>query len=369
VRPDREDPLGPAIRRALQDSRTDCPDAEALAAFSERTLTDAERRDVERHLSECARCRETLLLMSRAVDEEKGTVTFLQKSKKGDSPLFHRWPWLAGAAAAGLAIAVWRGLPPAEVLPPKSEPAARIAGDVGREKAPVEPDKPAAKGPSTPPQSAVAKGPVRQQPRDRRTAAARENQQSNKREDELKLGDLAERRGETRPSMPPAATAIPPAPVAERPAPMAKTDSSARDAAAPQMMARQSREYLIASWPSVPGEAGARARSAAAPAITWRVWASGVVERSVDGGATWTREPSVDAPAARAIYAPSRDVCWIVGDRGLILRFEAGRGWTRVPPPAQVSFVAVEPSDALRATITASDGRRFTTTDGGQTWQ
>ncbi|MGH9330895.1 MAG: hypothetical protein ACRD09_10660, partial [Vicinamibacterales bacterium] len=65
----------------------------------------------------------------------------------------------------------------------------------------------------------------------------------------------------------------------------------------------------------------------------------------------------------------SRDVCWIVGDRGLILRYETERGWTRLPPPAQVEFVAVEASDALRATITASDGRWFTTSDGGLTWK
>ena len=94
-----------------------------------------------------------------------------------------------------------------------------------------------------------------------------------------------------------------------------------------------------------------------------------MVERSADGGATWTREPGVDAPAARAILAPSRDVCWIVGDSGLILRFETGRGWTRLSPPAQIGFIAVEASDAVRATIAAADGRRFTTTDGGQTWK
>lgn len=200
------------------------------------------------------------------------------------------------------------------------------------------------------------------------------------RKEERKLDEVSERRVPVQ-KMPVAApealppVAPPPARVAAEsvagqapPVAAQKPDASARDTASRKLMsrARQNREYPIASGP--PADAHAQAASAI-PAITWRVWASGIVERSADGGATWTREPGVDAPAARAIHAPSRDVCWIVGDRGLILRFETGRGWTRLSPPAQVGFTAVEAADALRATITAADGRRFTTIDGGATWK
>lgn len=393
MRPDRDDPLAPAIRRTLQGSRTDCPEAETIAAYAERSLVDAERRDVEVHLSTCARCRETLLLMSRA--EEKGTATFFQKAPKGGSPLY-RWPWLAGAAAAGLAIVVWLALPPSAVRAPESDRVAQVAREVGREQAPVEPEQSAAnKAPAgsdeaqakerstlPPPAAPAVRAPP---PQDRRAFVEEKRLADADRKEERRLDEAGERRAPVQkmpaavPEAPPPVAPLPVEPTRARvaaetaaaqapPAAEQKPDASARDTASAKLMsrARQNREYPIASGPTA--DAHARAASAI-PAVTWRVWASGIVERSADGGATWTREPGVDAPAARAIYAPSRDVCWIVGDRGLLLRFETGRGWIRLSPPAQVGFIAVEATDTPRATITAADGRRFTTTDGGQTWK
>ena len=388
MRPDRDDPLAPAIRRTLQGSRTDCPEAETIAAYAERSLADAERRDVEWHLSSCARCREMLLLMSRAAEAdtpaEKGTATFFHFWKKGGSPLY-RWPWLAGAAAAGLAFIVWLALPPSPVRTPESDRVAQVAPGVVREQAPAEPEQSAAnkapvasdearaKAQPTPPGPVAPAAPATQ---DRQAFGERKRGLDDRRTDR-KLEETGERRFRVEApaaapqALPPVAPPPPPA-AAESvaaqgpPAPARKPDSSARDTASPQLMsrARQNLEYLMASGPPANAQA-----ASAIPAITWRVSLSGIVERSADGGATWTREPGVDAPAARAIHAPSRDVCWIVGDRGLVLRFETGRGWTRLSPPAEVGFIAVEATDALRATIAAADGRRFTTTDGGQAWK
>jgi Putative zinc-finger len=370
VRPDRDDPLGPVIRETLQASRTDCPDVGTIAAYAERALTSAERRGVERHLSNCSRCRETLLLMDRA---ETGTATVLQKPEKGGSPLY-RWPWLAAAAAAGLATVIWLKLPPSDVRAP--EVAQIVVPDLAKEKADQPPSvvagapKPSeqADANKAPAPSRRATQPTATVPQGReQQAVAEADRFADKRSDERKLEEFGERRrAKSSPAAPPATetpaaiAAPPPAP----PLPTAKVDSSARDTASATLMARQNREYMIAAGPKARAEAAADA-----PAITWRVWASGVVERSADGGATWTREAGVDALGARAVVSPTADVCWIVGDNGLILRFEAGRRWTRVAPPAQIAFVAIEASDGRNATITAADTRRFTTTDGGATWK
>ncbi len=386
MRPDRDDPLAPAIRRTLQGSRTDCPEAETIAAYAERSLADAERRGVELHLSTCARCRETLLLMSRAAERP---TRQLFSPVPAAFPLY-RWPWLAGAAAAGLAVVVWLALPPSAVRTPESDRLAQVTSSADKEKPPVEPEQSAANKAPVASDQASAKAqpappgpvaPAAPTPQDRQAFDEKEKKRGlDDRRTDRKLEETGERRARVEApaaapqALPPVAPLPPPA-AAESvgavaapapPAPARKPDSSDRDTASPQLMARtqQNNEYLTASGPP----ADARAASAIS-AVTWRVSPSGIVERSADGGATWTRERGVDAPAARAIHAPSRDVCWIVGDRGLILRFDTGRGWTRLSPPAQVGFMAVEAPDALRATITAADGRRFTTTDGGQTWR
>jgi hypothetical protein len=368
VKTHQDDPLAAAIRQSLQASRADCPDAETIAAYAERALATAERRNVEVHLSNCSRCRETLLMM------EKGTATILQEPKKGGSPLY-RWPWLAAAAAAALVFVVWRALPPSVIQPEK--PATQIVGDeraLGKaqppaeqsaqsaaNKEPVEADQAKSKSlPAKPRSAAPSAGVAGAPPPPAREGAVEQERAAGARRDEQKLGEVAARRATAQEPV-----AAPQAPAAAAPPPAAKEESIATDRSAPFLMARQNQgDYRIAA-----GRKRASEVADAAPAITWRVWVSGLVERSADGGTTWTREPGVDAPGARAVIAPTADACWIVGDAGLILRFETGRGWTRVAPPAQIGFVAIEAPDAHNATITAADGRRFTTADGGQTWR
>jgi photosystem II stability/assembly factor-like uncharacterized protein len=64
------------------------------------------------------------------------------------------------------------------------------------------------------------------------------------------------------------------------------------------------------------------------PQIRWRSPSGVDVERSTDGGQTWTK--------------------------------------TTANPPAAI--VAIQVTDALTATATTSDGNAFSTTDGGATW-
>jgi Putative zinc-finger len=379
VRPDRDDGLGSAMRRALQDSGTDCPDVNVLAAYAERTLSATERRGVERHLSRCARCRETLILTSRAAATEKETATFLQEAKKGSSPLY----WLAGAVAAGLAIALWIAQPGREAPTRAPDVASQIAQaerpapPPRLEPAPVRPQQ-EAKDTAAPPATRERGARERNRAAD---ATMKRSRDERKLEQSAGQPSVAERVVVAPPAAAAPTTAAPPPPPAlPAPAPAAPPESTAQASARAkraekeaerQVFAGQDRRYgearesVVVSWPPSTDRLAAME---APPAIAWRVWTSGRVERSTDGGVTWSREP-IEAPAARAISAPSRDVCWIVGEAGLILRYEAARGWTRLSPPLQAGFVAVQARDAMQATITAGDGRRFTTADGGQTWK
>ncbi len=106
-----------------------------------------------------------------------------------------------------------------------------------------------------------------------------------------------------------------------------------------------------------------------APRVAWRFGPAGAIERSVDGRRTWLKQDSAVTANLLAGSAPSESICWIVGQHGTVLRTTDGVKWETMSPPAAVDLVAVSARDGLSATAVAADGRRFTTTDGGRTWQ
>ena len=185
---------------------------------------------------------------------------------------------------------------------------------------------------------------------------------------------------------PPAAPAVPglaaPTPTAQAtpPPPTQKKQESA----APAFSARnQSRVQALARAP-MPEFTSADGKS------SWRLGASGHIERSTDQGQTWQPQSSGVTSDLSAGSAPSAQVAWIAGARGVILRTTDGTRWTRVPPPAasgadnssldsskrvrtaptstSVDWISVEAQDALHATVVSRDLRRFATADGGRTW-
>jgi photosystem II stability/assembly factor-like uncharacterized protein len=102
--------------------------------------------------------------------------------------------------------------------------------------------------------------------------------------------------------------------------------------------------------------------------IPWRL-AGGAVERSIDGGVSWTGRFRPADASLRAVSGPSLTVCWAVGNEGAVYRTRDGETWTRVAFPERVPLVAVQAMDGERAVVTAADGRRFETADGGLTWR
>jgi photosystem II stability/assembly factor-like uncharacterized protein len=109
----------------------------------------------------------------------------------------------------------------------------------------------------------------------------------------------------------------------------------------------------------------------------WRAGKSGRIERSADAGETWVTQTSPSQEDWLAGVAVSDTVCWVAGRNGSIARTADGESWERVAPPAQVAtngarlpdWTGITARDAQSATITASDGRKFSTADGGKTWQ
>ena len=104
------------------------------------------------------------------------------------------------------------------------------------------------------------------------------------------------------------------------------------------------------------------------PQVLWRLGTAGLVERSVDGGATWAGQiPSAGAQLT-AGSAPAENICWLVGRGGVILLTTNGADWKTIAAPAKLDFSAIVAKDAFEATVTTTDGHKFTTTDGGETW-
>jgi hypothetical protein len=104
--------------------------------------------------------------------------------------------------------------------------------------------------------------------------------------------------------------------------------------------------------------------------VLWRSAAGGFVERSTDGGATWVGQPLPGASGEIAAgSSPAPKICWLVGSGGTIYMTKDAINWKKIAPPVPADFSAVAAKDASNATITATDGRTFQTTDGGKHWK
>jgi Photosynthesis system II assembly factor YCF48 len=109
----------------------------------------------------------------------------------------------------------------------------------------------------------------------------------------------------------------------------------------------------------------------------WRVGMVGVIERSSDAGKTWFPQVSPSKEDWLSGAAISDTVCWIAGRNGAIARTRDGANWESVTPPSQAApnngkmpdWIVITARDAQSATITANDGTKFVTSDGGKTWQ
>jgi len=420
-----QEPMAGALRRALhkgdQAAGPHCADAEILAAYYERSLDSRETSHWEAHFSNCAHCRSTLAALAAT---EPGD-TFAPLSAGVKSPLPGRvrtgaawiwnWRWLAPVGAAAAALAVWVALRP---LPPRIQaPMATTEQQVAREAASRSGDLAAP--------AATAQAPSQPAPREEKEVRAASDSRAKKspgqatdtvafapqkapQEGRSAMRSEADKEAQQFLAKPAAAHQAVRAEVAE--------NRAARDAAAlaPER-ADEKKQQVVAAQAEVPpkaestvrvaegaqvlttpdGPAGTRATGltemrlrAAQPAALsalerrsaefivatpdrkalWRVKPGGSIELSRDDGKTWqVLENPVKIDFA-AGSAPSEKVCWLAGAAGTVLRTTDGVKWEKTTAPSEADLIAIEARDALHAAVTAADGRKFTTRDGGCTW-
>jgi hypothetical protein len=323
-----------------------CLEAETFAAWMDGGLDPAGVAAAEAHCSSCPRCRAMLAAFAHSAPEALGT-----RQAVGTSSGWWKW-WLAPLAATAAAVVVWvvaappigdRGVRVADRELPKAAPESQVAESQAKAAVPAAPasEPPAVPAPATR-VDAARTSPSAEQPmtladasRDRaEPAVAREVgaiASSERRETKNEADTTGQRAG--------FAAAAPAAPAAF---------------AAPASTLRKQVAGLEVTSPDA--------------ARRWRV-TEGSVERSTDGGATWSAVFPLGGNRVTTGTSPSPTVCWLVGPAGVVLLSTDGTTFTRLRFPEAIDLLTVSATDGLSAAVTAVDGRVFRTTDSGQTWR
>ena len=367
----------------------DCPDAETLAAFADDTLASVVRREVEAHVADCHRCQMLTAAMARA--ERAMAAASGETASEGRTWKRRAFNWLVPAAAAATAVALW-------VIVPGQRTRLAEAPELDRQTVVTE-TAPGA------PSEAPANEPLRDEPQTRQREFAPESTDA-RADSAQRVPATPAELGRTAPATPPRDTVTEPALEAEEslgiraqasaPQPPARTGaqqsaaqttespvagslqasgSEARNEAVRSETADQ-QERAPRSAPTAPATRVAPLRALPAfeiaspnPQVRWRVVTGSTVQRSVDGGVTWTTQQTGTTTELTAGSAPSPDVCWLVGRGGIVLRTaDGGDQWQRATIPATADLTTVTAPTALNAIVTTTDRRRFQTTDGGRTW-
>jgi len=422
------DPMAGALRhtlrRGVDASSPGCADPELLAAYFERSLSAAESAQWEKHFSVCVRCQEHLAALARtepAVERPAPAGEWLRLPHLD-------LRWIAPAVAALGAVALWVAIRPTPSSLEQSarEPARQIATTPAPELKEKEQTAPASSSEAPAKQSAVASP---KQP----AVLAEASPKKKALADELSAApaelrrDTAEKPGvaaraqldkvapagqdaAAKSAMASAAADKQPAPPPEKLAAAAVAEEQQKPR---EQATRQEADRLRAlqAQPATPQTVGALAaiqppaaaqraagmkaegqlekRSAANLAmqaagsrtagsvlisspgglILWRVGPGGRIEQSRDAGKSWAPQESGVRTTLTHGQALSDVLCWVVGQKGTILRTTDGKKWEKIPFPVELDLVRVEATDAIHAVATAADGQTFFTDDGGKSWR
>ena len=301
-----------------------CLDAETLAAWVDDRLTTAERDAVEAHAADCARCQAVVAAMVRAEPPaEPAPAWWRRGSTLG---------WLVPLTAAAAAV-IWVVVSPGTIQRPQdAAPAETIA---------------AAPTPSPSPQMTIANGELVARSDNALDALSARKEATPEQNAPLMKSAAA----------PPAApAAVAPAPEPARPA-LSADRMAASGALRGQAFGNSLRADLVPEI--VSSNSASRWRITPDPAF---------VQHSADGGATWEMQRTTVTTTLAAGASPSPSVCWLVGSGGVVVLSTDARTWRRVSFSENADLVAVSATDASTATVTTADGRKFSTSDGGATW-
>jgi len=335
------------IRRqadAAAPASAECVDADTLAAWADGALRER-LAAVEAHAADCARCQALLAAMVRTSPAEEPKIVWWRAAT-----LFRWGTPLAAAAALILWISIGRqGQAPA----PAPQMASRVEPPPAGAQ-PTEAVRPAAPPASQPVQEKPAPREERSAPR-RRQESGRLTIPAPEQPAPAVVGGVST--SELRPDAAARTAAAEPMAKAGRGAPAPSPPPAAAPVATPAL------DAITRRFAGVPLEVSSPDRS-----VRWRTTGGPSVERSSDGGTTWTAQPLESPVVFTAGVSTAADVCWLVGPAGAVFLSTDGRTFRRLPFPETANLVAVRATDARTATVTTADGRRLGTSDGGQTW-
>ena len=353
---DRDHILEQALKHELRAEDATSPhlDAETVAAWQDGALDAAQMSAAEAHAASCPRCQAMLAAFAR------GTVgTFGTPGTPGT-----RFPWwkfaLAPLAAGAAAVTLWMVVPEQQQIATRpAAPPAAVAVDKTQPKD-FKPTEAQTQAAAARVRELEAAG-VRDSAANKLSVEAPRADRQQLKEEETRKEDAAIAQAAR-----PAAVAAPmAAPQPPPPAPMPAAPPAAAEAKAGERGAllgdsdlRKSARlaFIEVSVPTLDRN------------IRWRAYA-GRIERSSDGGTTWTLLRERPDQIVTAGSSPTTSVAWFAGRGGFVaVTIDAGATFTDISLAEPLDIASVSATDAQTAVISTVTGRRFRTEDRGRTW-
>jgi hypothetical protein len=337
--PDRDRTVERLLRRSLKPHADAVPPgpclaADALAAWADGALAADELEAAEAHVADCSRCQALLAAIIQSAPSEPVAEPWWRR----------RWAFgvLVPMTAAAAALILWTAVPREHQRASIEQAPAEVKADA--------PSPPAAREPQRDqPQVLAERAPAsgitedKPQPRSDDSRVKTKNESADVALERNRTSSANARRAEA---------GIAPQGAPPAPSVLGGVVQPSRNAIS-GFLAKDSSAEIVSPDRS----------------NRWRPGAPGFVEYSTDGGSTWQTLSTGVSAGLTAGASPLPSVCWLVGQNGTVVLTTDGRRFQRVAFPESVDLIAVSAVDARIATVTTADGRRFSTDDGGRTWQ
>ncbi len=371
--------LAGRLSARLQDGGGDCPDAEILAAFVERTLSPGELRVWESHLAGCRFCQEHVAHLVRLSESDEIEEAAKPAPAKAKTAWF-RWALAAPALVALVIAGLWQTGELRQFLK-QGEPASVEAPEPP---APLEPAQLRKKeaGAKAPAGGELPKTDELNQEAPKETAAMKAPPRmsiygSSGSRVEVRPGEgggagVEEAR---EPSQAAAQVAVPAAiPANSQAVAEKKADSGLAMESAPIDMAagRPESDKTLNEAPrrlAKGSDSGVEFHGFIRDRRTWRAGPGGLIQKATPEGGWETRPSGVKVDLYGVSFASSK-VGWAVGQGGTVLRTtDGGESWSRMPNPTSEDLVRVGAISESKVNIITRSGRTLQSSDGGRTWK
>jgi cytoskeletal protein RodZ len=388
--------LARRLSARLRDEGKDCPDAEILAAYVERTLSPGERQACETHLVACRFCQDQVAELAR-LNESDEMEEAARPVRAKPKTVWFRWALAAPALVALVIAGLWqtgelqqflKQEEPATVqAPPSPAPSEanqprRVAG--AKEPAGNELSGAAALKQETPRESEATKSAPRISVYGSPGSSV-----------EVKPGEgvgpgygagvgsgaaagvaADERQAVAQAGVPGAA---PPAAPSAAPEQKAESVLALHDKDQIQRADRIETAARKAAPVQGQSEAAAQLEKGRDSGVefhgfiqerrTWRVGSGGVIQKAAPDGSWEIRPSGVKVDLFGISFANSK-VGWAVGQGGTVLRTtDGGDTWTRMPNPTSEDLVRVGAISETKVNVITRSGQTLQSADGGNSWK